>query len=83
MPNKSRAYCVACRKLIRGKPSIMRLQITNEEERLIARSKKLGFTSKTWKAGDNMQGRFHKQCFNLAMLVWQIAFHTRALSPRR
>jgi hypothetical protein len=32
---------------------------------------------------ENGQGSMHKACFRLATLVWQIAFDTRALSPRR
>ncbi len=43
----------------------------------------LGFTSKNWRFGESMQGAFHQECFNLATLVWQIAFETRALSPRQ
>lgn len=75
--------CVACRDMIRGKPQMMRLQITHEEPKLIQRAKELGFTSASWRAGDSMEGNFDQKCFNLAALVWQIAFHTRALSPRR
>jgi hypothetical protein len=33
--------------------------------------------------GEAMQGTLHRQCFNQAMLIWEIAFHTRPLSPRR
>jgi len=61
----------------------MRLQITSEETKFTDRAKKLGFTSKSWRMGDVMEGVFHKDCFNLATLVWQVAFETRALSPRQ
>ncbi len=75
--------CVACKKPISGKPRIMKLQITSEEPKFANRARKLGFTSESWRTGDSMQGRFHKDCFNLAALVWQVAFETRALSPRQ
>jgi len=75
--------CVACKKPIRGEPRIMRLQITGEEPKFADRAKKLGFTSDSWRVGDAMEGVFHKDCFDLAALVWQVAFETRALSPRQ
>ncbi len=74
--------CVACQNIIRDKPAVMRLQITHEEPKLIQRAKELGFSSASWRTGDSMEGKFDQKCFNLAAIVWQIAFHTRALSPR-
>jgi hypothetical protein len=61
----------------------MQLQITHEQRKLMERAKELGFTSESWQAGDSMEGIFDKNCFNVAKLVWQVAFNTRALSPRR
>jgi len=78
-----KAYCVSCKKPILGKPRIMRLQITHEDPRMISCAKRVGFTSANWSVGEEMQGAFHRQCFNQAILIWEIAFHTRALSPRR
>lgn len=83
MPAKRKQKCVACHRPIRGKPAFMRLQITHEEKRLVDRAKLLGFTSSDWRAGSLMEGAFHNRCFNVAKLIWQIAFDTRALSPRR
>jgi hypothetical protein len=80
---KSKVYCVACKKPIQGKPSVMRLQITHKNPRMIECAKKVGFTSPNWDLEEEMQGAMHRQCFNQAMLIWEIAFHTRALSPRR
>ncbi len=75
--------CLACGKPISGPPRIMKLRITSGENRLIERAKGLGFTSSTWKEDDFLQGYFDRKCFNLAKLVWQVAFNTRLLSPRR
>src|SRR6266568_3231274 len=74
--------CVLCEKTIRGKPSIMKLQITSKEPRFIEKAKDLGFTSGTWLQGESMKGNFHKNCFDRAALIWKIAFETRAVSPR-
>lgn len=79
----TRVKCVACKKLISQKPRVMRLQITSEDRKFTNRARKLGFTSNTWRTGDSMQGPFHKDCFNTAMLIWEVAFETRAVSPRR
>lgn len=83
MSTKKVRKCVACGKPIRGKPALMQLQITHEQSKLMERAKELGFTSESWRAGDSMAGVFDKNCFNVAKLVWQVAFNTRALSPRR
>jgi hypothetical protein len=83
MPAKIAQKCVACGKPIRGKPALMRLQITHEQKKLMERAKELGFSSASWRAGDRMEGLFHENCFNVAKLIWQVAFNTRALSPRR
>ena len=80
---KSKPCCVSCKKLIQGKPSVMRLRITHANPRMIECAKKVGFTSHNWDLEEEMQGTFHQQCFNQAILIWEIAFHTRALSPRR
>jgi hypothetical protein len=80
---KPKAYCISCKKPIPGKPRVMKLQITHKNPRMIACAKRVGFTSATWIVGEEMQGAFHRQCFNQAILIWEIAFHTRALSPRR
>ena len=80
---KSKVWCVSCKKLIQGKPSVMRLQITHKNPRMIECAKKAGFTSPNWELEEEMQGTFHRQCFNQAISIWEIAFHTRALSPRR
>jgi len=80
---KSKVYCVSCKKPVQGKPSVMRLQITHKNARMIECAKKVGFTSPNWDLGQAMQGTMHRQCFNQAMLIWEIAFHTRPLSPRR
>ena len=80
---KSKVYCVSCKKLIQGKPSVMRLHITHKNPRMIESAKKVGFTSPNWDLEEEMQGAFHRQCFKQAILIWEIAFHTRALSPRR
>ena len=76
-------YSIACKKLIRGKPRIMMLQITSSETRFIEKAKKLGFTSSNWQSGGSMRGNFHKDCFDQAELIWEVAFETRAVSPRR
>jgi len=80
---KSKLRCVSCKKPIQGKPSVMRLQITHKNPRMIECAKKVGFTSPNWNLEEEMQGTFHRPCFNQAILIWEIAFHTRALSPRR
>jgi hypothetical protein len=80
---RTRPKCLACRKLINGKPLVMRLHITDQEPKLLDTAKKLGFVSASWRTGDHMEGPFHEECFNVAKLIWQIAFDTRALSPRR
>lgn len=80
---KSKVYCVSCKKPIQGKASVMRLQITHKNPRMIECAKKLGFMSSNWDVGEAMQGTLHRQCFNQAILIWEIAFNTRALSPRR
>ena len=80
---KPKVRCVSCKKLIKGKPSIMRLQITHKNPRMIECAEKVGFTSPNWELEEEMQGTFHRRCFNQAILIWEIAFHTRALSPRR
>jgi hypothetical protein len=80
---KSKVYCISCKKPIQGKPSVMKLQITHKNPRMIDCAKKVGFTASNWDLGEAMQGTLHRQCFNQAMLIWEIAFHTRPLSPRR
>ena len=80
---KARALCISCKKPIRGKAQVMRLQITHEDPKMIACAKKVGFTSANWRVGEEMQGPLHRQCFYQAISIWEIAFHTRALSPRR
>jgi hypothetical protein len=75
--------CVACKKPINQKPRIMKLQITSEDPKFGNRARKLGFTSGSWRMADSMEGWFHKDCFNTAMLIWEVAFETRAVSPRR
>ena len=83
MKAKSQVYCIACRKPIRGKSRVMRLQIAREDPGMIDSARKMGFTSANWRAGEAMQGTLHRRCFNQAIQVWEIAFNTRALSPRR
>ena len=83
LSKKSKIHCIACKRPIRGKPSVMRLQITHQNDKMIKCAKKVGFTSANWSVGEPMEGTFHKQCFKQAVLIWEIAFHTRALSPRR
>ncbi len=61
----------------------MKLKIVSGETRLLDRAKKLGFTSSTWREGDFLLGYFDKKCFELAKRVWQVAFSTRLVSPRR
>ncbi len=61
----------------------MKLQITSDAPKFVERAKKLGFTSATWRVGDHLEGKFHRRCFELAKVVWQVAFQTRAVSPRR
>jgi len=80
---KPRVYCVSCGKPIKGKPRLMTLQITHKNPSMIECAKKVGFTSPNWDLGEAMQGTLHAQCFNQAIQIWQIAFHTRPLSPRR
>ena len=80
---KGGVRCISCKKPIPGKPRVMRLQITHEEPRMIECAKKVGFTSANWRVGEEMRGQLHSRCFNQAILIWEIAFHTRALSPRR
>jgi hypothetical protein len=80
---KSKAYCVSCKKPIQGKPRVIKLQITHKDPRMIECAKKVGFTSPNWELGEAMQGTLHRQCFNQAIRIWEIAFHTRPLSPRR
>ena len=80
---KVKAYCVSCKKPIPGNPRTMRLQITHEDPKMIACAKRVGFTAANWRVSEEMQGAFHRKCFNHAILIWEIAFHTRALSPRR
>ena len=80
---KTTLRCVACGKAIKGKPRVMTLQITSEESRFLAKAKNLGFTSTNWGMGGSMKGNFHRDCFNRAALIWQVAFETRAVSPRR
>ena len=80
---KTRELCISCKKPIHGKAQTMRLQITHEDPKMIASAKKVGFTSANWRIGEEMHGPLHRQCFNQAILIWEITFHTRALSPRR
>ena len=80
---RAKLKCVVCTRPVEGKPHVMRLHITDQEPKLIDAAKKLGFTSASWHAGDYMEGIFHTKCFNMAKLVWQIAFDTKPLSPRR
>ncbi len=61
----------------------MKLKITSGENRLIQRAKELGFASSTWKEGDSLQGYFDRKCFAVAKLIWQAAFNTRLVGPRR
>jgi hypothetical protein len=61
----------------------MRLQITSEDVRLVQLSKGLGFRSVSWRRGDKMEGTLHPRCFGIAKMVWQAAFTTRLVSPRR
>ncbi len=75
-------HCLACKGFIRGKPQIMTLQITSEAPRFLEKAKKLGFTSTSWHTGSPMKGSFHKKCFDSAALIWEVAFETRAVSPR-
>jgi len=84
MPSKkARLRCLVCRKPIRGKPRLLRLHITSQDPRLLNNARKLGLVSGTWRTGDYMEGPFHRECFKVAKLIWQIAFDTRGLSPRR
>lgn len=59
------------------------MQITSDEPRFLEKAKKLGFTSTSWRAGSSMKGSFHRDCFDQAALIWEVAFETRAVSPRR
>lgn len=61
----------------------MRLKIVDESPEILQRAKSLGFTSRNWKENGELEGKFHKDCFAVAALVWQAAFHTRKFSPRR
>ncbi|HZY47455.1 MAG TPA: hypothetical protein VFE96_06625 [Candidatus Bathyarchaeia archaeon] len=61
----------------------MRLQITDEDPKLARYSKGLGFTSISWHRGDKMESVLHPRCFDIAKNVWQAAFNTRLVSPRR
>ncbi len=61
----------------------MKLQITSAEPRFIEKAMKLGFASNNWLVGGSMEGTFHKACFDKAKLIWEVAFETRAVSPRR
>ncbi len=78
-----RTKCLGCGKALTGKPRVMKLQITSSRPEHLEGSKKLGFTSTTWKEGDYLQGSFHKKCFETAIHIWKVAFHTRPVSPRR
>lgn len=82
-PRKAKTRCLACGKPITGKPRLMKLKITSSKPELAERSKRLGFTSATWREGDFLQGLFHQKCFRTAINIWQLAFHTRPVSPRR
>ncbi|HXL50775.1 MAG TPA: hypothetical protein VN949_03075 [Candidatus Limnocylindrales bacterium] len=53
-------HCIACKKVIRGKPRIMMLQITSSEPRFIEKAKKLGFTSNNWQSGGSIREIFTK-----------------------
>ena len=75
--------CILCKKVIRGKPRVMMLQITSKEPRFTEKAQKLGFTSDNWRLGESMKGNFHRDCFDRAALLWEVAFETRAVSPRR
>jgi len=75
--------CFVCKRRIRGKPSLVKLQITHADSNFLEKAKDLGFKSKTWSPGDYMQGRVHGACFKTVARVWQVAFNTRSLSPRR
>ena len=84
MPSKRKIVrCLACRKPIQGKPCVMRLHITHQQPRLLDAARTLGFTSLSRREGDYMEVPFHNDRFRLAGLIWQIAFDTRGLSPRR
>ena len=56
---KSKVYCVSCKKPVQGKPSVMRLQITHKNARMIECAKKVGFTSPT--------GIWEKRCKELCI----------------
>ena len=83
MLRKSVVNCLGCGSPIYGSFSIMRLQITHNQQRLLEAAKMLGFTSSSWRIGDAMEAPMHRKCFNFATRVWKLAFVTRALSPRR
>jgi hypothetical protein len=80
---KTKVCCVSCKRPIEGKPRVMRLQITHKNPSMIECARKVGFASSNWDVGKAMEGPFHKQCFSQAIRIWEIAFHTRPLSPRR
>ena len=43
MPSKKlKVKCITCKKRIQGKPRIMRLQITHEDDRMTKAQRKLG-----------------------------------------
>lgn len=78
-----KAKCIACGKAVTGKPMVMKLKITSSKPELLESSKKLGFASATWQEGDFLSGPLHRKCFDMAIHIWQVAFHTRPVSPRR
>jgi hypothetical protein len=61
----------------------MKLKIMSDEPRFLNKAKSLGFTSKTWRVGDTMTARFHKNCYNFAVHIWKMALETRPLTIRR
>ncbi len=75
--------CVGCGSDIQGPPQALRLKIVDESPEMLSRAKKLGFTWHEWKENGQLEGNFHTNCFQVAVLVWQAAFHTRKFSPRR
>lgn len=77
------ATCVGCKREIRDQPRTFRLKIVDESPEILERAKDLGFTSREWKQNGDLEGSFHKQCFEVAALVWQAAFLTRRFSPRK
>jgi hypothetical protein len=77
-----RLHRIVCKGVIQGKPRVMMLQITSDELRFIEKAKTLGFTSTSWCRGDSMKAHLHNRCFSKAALIWEVAFETRAVSPR-